>query len=131
MGAREGPAAEPDGADGPHSVIIGNADVGAVGFFVDGHFRNNGDTHSRSHHVDQAAELATFENNPRMKPSAVTSGDGVFAETMAVAQEKERFGSKLLKRDGMQAREAVIFGESGEKRLGENGESFKFVPADG
>lgn len=102
MGAREGAAAKTDGPDSAYGMSIGDADVGAAGFFVDGHFRNDGYTHAGSHHVDQAAELATFENNPGMESSAVTSGDGVFAETMAVAQEKERLEAKFLEGDGRQ-----------------------------
>jgi hypothetical protein len=88
--AGERAAAEDDGADGANGLFIGNADIAAWGFFLDGHFGNDGNAHARSNHAEKAAELAAFENDPRMETRAVASGHGAIAETVAVAQEQER-----------------------------------------
>ena len=85
MDAGERAAAKPDRADGADGLFVGKADVGAVGFFVDGHLGNDGYTDSGSHHAEQAGELTTFKDNPWMESRAITCGDGVFAETVAVA----------------------------------------------
>jgi hypothetical protein len=129
--AGEGAAAEPDGTDCTDSLIVGEEDVGAGRFFVDGHFRHDGNAHASGDHADKAAELATFEHDLGMKARAVAGGESVFAETVAVAKEEEGFGAKILQRKIAVASEWVRFGNGGEERFGKNGEGFKFVAADG
>jgi hypothetical protein len=96
MDAGEGAAAETDGANGADGVVIGQADESALGLFVDGHCGNHGNTHAGADHADKAAELAAFENDLRMKAGAIAGGKGVFAETMAIAEEEKRFRAKFL-----------------------------------
>jgi len=52
MDAGEGAAAETHGSDAANGVIIDDADVGAVGFFVDGHFGDDGYAHAGSYHAE-------------------------------------------------------------------------------
>ena len=94
--AGERAAAKDDSADGANGMVIGDADVAAWRFFLDGHFGNDGNAHARADHAEKAAELAAFENDLRMETRAVASGNGSIAETVAVAQEKERFGAEIF-----------------------------------
>ena len=89
MDAGEGAAAETDGADGADGVIVGETDVRAGGFFVDGHFRDDGDAHAGGDHAEQAAELSAFEGDLRMEARAIACGQRVFAEAVAVAEKKK------------------------------------------
>ncbi len=131
MDTGEGTAAETDGADGANGVILGDADEGTMRFPIDGHLGNDGYAHAGAYHAEQAAELTTFKNYLGMEARAITGGDGIFAETMAVAQEKERLRAKILEGKVLETREPVFFWQNGEKALRENGEGFKFVAADG
>ncbi len=89
-------AAKDNCADGAHGLLIGDPDVAALRFFLDGHFGNDGNPHARADHAEKAAELAAFENDLRMETRAVASGNGSIAETVAVTQEKERFGAEIF-----------------------------------
>jgi hypothetical protein len=129
--AGEGAAAEADGADGADRVVVGEADVGAGGFFVDGHFGDDGDAHARGDHAEQAAELSAFEGDLGMEARAVAGGEGVFAEAVAVAKKEEGLIAQIFQRDGALTGELVIFWKSGEERLGDDWKSFKFVAANG
>src|SRR5258708_24687937 len=42
----------------------------------------------------QTGELSAFENDLRRDPRTIAGGDGVFAETMAITQQKKRFLAK-------------------------------------
>ncbi len=97
--AGEGASVEDDGADGPRSSGIFDTHESAARFFLDGHFWNDGNAHSGSHHAEKAAELATFENNLRVQAGAIACGDGVVAEAVAVAQQKKRLGAKIFERN--------------------------------
>jgi hypothetical protein len=110
-------AAENDGANGADRLVIGDADIAARRFFLDGHFGNDGNAHARANHTEQAAELAAFENDLRMETRAVASGDGSVAETVAVAQEQERLGAKIFERQRLARVEFMFFGERGEEPL--------------
>jgi len=79
-------AAKDDGADSANSLFIGNADVAALRFFLDGHFGDDGNSHARADHAKQAAELAAFENNLGMEARTIAGGDGGVAKAVAVAQ---------------------------------------------
>jgi hypothetical protein len=96
LSAGKGASAETDGADRAHGVLVGDGNIGAVGFFVDGHFWNQRDSHARTHHAEQTAELTAFENNFGMKPRAVARGNGIFAKAVAIPKQQERFGTKIL-----------------------------------
>jgi len=98
VGARERAATEEDDADGAKGSIIGDADKAAKRLFLDGHFGNDGNAHAGANHAEKAAELAAFENDLRMETRAVAGSNGGIAETVAVAQEKERFGAKVFER---------------------------------
>ena len=112
-------ATKDNGADGANSLVIGDADVSASRFFLDGHFGNDGKAHARADHAEKAAELAAFENDLRMEPRAVAGGNGGIAEAMAVAQEQERFGAKILEGNRPARIEFVFLGERCEEPLGQ------------
>jgi hypothetical protein len=94
--ASERAAAENDGANRTNSLFIGDADVAALRFFLDGHFGNDGNAHARADHAEETAELAALENDLRMKARAVAGGDRGVAETVAVPKEQEGFGAKIF-----------------------------------
>jgi hypothetical protein len=77
-------------------VIVGERDVGAGRFFVEGHFGDEGNAHASGDHAEEATELAAFEDDLRMEPGAVASGKRVFAEAVAVAEEQEGFGAEVF-----------------------------------
>ena len=103
-----GAATEDDGADGARRLGVGNRNVAATGFFVDGHLRNERDAHSRAYHAEQTGKLAAFKNHLRMDACAVARGDGIFAETVAIAEKKERFLANVFQRDGATAGQFVF-----------------------
>ena len=111
-------AAKDDSADGANGLFIGDADVAALSLFLDGHFRNDGNTHARPDHTEQATELTAFENDLRMETRAVACGNGGIAKTVAVAQEQERFGAEIFERKRRARGEFVFFGQCGEEPLG-------------
>src|SRR5882757_9737962 len=129
IGASLRAAAEDDGADGTSRLGIGNRNVAAAGFFVDGHLRNERDAHSRAHHAEQTGKLTAFKNHLRMDACAVAGGDGVFAETVAVAEKKERFLADVFQRDRSTPGQFVFLRQDGEERLGEEGKRLEFVAA--
>ena len=130
MRAGERAAAKDDGADGANGLIIGNADISAFRFFLDGHFRNDGNTHARANHAEKAAELAALENNLRMKTRAVACCHGAIAEAMAVAQQQEWLGTKILEGKRPAGGELVIFWECSKQTFGEKRRCFEFVATD-
>ena len=83
--AVEGTAMEDDGANGADGLVIGDADIAAMRLFLDRHFRNDGNAHTRADHAEQATELTAFENDLRMETRPVAGGNGSVAETVAVA----------------------------------------------
>ena len=129
MSASLGAAAEDDGADGTSRLGIGNRKVAATGFFVDGHSRNERDAHSCAYHAEQTGKLTAFKNDLRMDACAVARSDGIFAETVAVAEKEEWFLANVFQRDGATAGQFVFLREHGEERLGEEREGFEFVAA--
>lgn len=124
-------AAEDDGADGASGAGIGNGNVAAAGFFFRRHVGNEGDAHAGADHAEQTGKLAAFENDLRADAGAVARGDGIFAETVAIAKEKERFLADVFERNGTAVSEFVFLREDGEERFGEEGEGFEFVAANG
>ena len=96
MRARQGPPAEDDRADGTGRLLIRDMDVTARRFPFDGHFRNDRDAHACTHHAEQTAELAAFENDLGIKTRAVAGGNGSVPEAMAVTQQQERFGAQVF-----------------------------------
>jgi len=120
-----------DRANSAHSLIVGNMDVMASRILLDGHFRNNGDTHSGAYHAYETTELATFKNNLGKKVSAIASGDGGLAKAVAVAEQKEWFGAKVLQGKRAALSEFVVPREGGEEALSEQRGGFEFVAPDG
>ena len=119
MRARQRTAAKDDGADGANRLVIGDTDIAALRFLLDGHFRNDGNAHPGADHTEKAAELAAFENNLRMETRAVAGGNGGIAETVAVAQKQERFGAKVFEGKRRARVEFVFLGERCEEPLGQ------------
>jgi len=126
-----GASAEDDCADGSSGFGIGNRNVAAAGFFLDGHLRDERDTHARADHAEQTGELTAFEDDLRMDARAVARGEGVFAKAVAIPQEKERFRANVFQRDGAPICELVFPGQDREERFGEERERFEFVAANG
>ena len=116
-------AAEDDGADGTNCLLVGDADIAALRFFLDGHFGNNGNTHACADHAEKTAELAAFKNDLRMETCAVAGGNGGIAETVAVAEEQEGFGAKVFEGKRPARVEFVFFGEGSEEPLGQERKS--------
>ena len=92
-------AAQDDGTDGANRLVIGDADVAALRFSLDGHFGNDGNAHARANHAEQAAELAAFENDLRMQACAIAGGNGGIAETVAISQQQKRLGTQVFERE--------------------------------
>ena len=87
MRAGQRPAAKDDRADGAGSLLIGDVNVTAWRFSLDGHFGNDGNSHACAYHAEQTAELAAFENDLGMQSRAIAGGDGGVSEAMAVTQQ--------------------------------------------
>jgi len=115
--AGERSAAKDDCANGAHSLFVGDADVMASRILLYRHFRNYRDAHSGAYHAYETTELATFKNYLGMKVSAIASGDGGLAKTVAVAEEKEWFGAELLQGKRTALSEFVVPWKSGEEAL--------------
>jgi hypothetical protein len=94
--AGERPAAEDNRADGAGSLLIGDVHETAWRFSIDGHFRNDGNAHSRANHAEQAAELTTFKHNLRVKTRSVAGSDSGVPEAMAITQQQEGFGAEVF-----------------------------------
>jgi hypothetical protein len=124
-------SAEDDSADGSRGLTIRNANVTAGLALVYGHLGDDGDAHTGAYHAEDAAELAALENNLGIEPGAIACSDGRVPEAVSIPEKKERFGAEILERKRTVASEFVVFGESGEKTLGEERKGFKLVPADG
>jgi hypothetical protein len=85
-------AFEGDGADGSGSVFVVERNESTGGVFIDGHLGNNGDAETGRNHAEDATELAALEHDLGVHASAITSGDGGFAEAVTVAKEEEGIG---------------------------------------
>jgi len=96
MCARKRAAAKDDRADRARGGGIVDAHETAAGFFVDGHFGDDGDAHSGAYHAEEAAELAAFEDDLRVETRAVASGDGGVAEAVAISQQQKRLGAQVF-----------------------------------
>lgn len=131
MRSRERAATEDYCADDANGLAVRDAYVTASSALLHGHFWNDGHAHSRADHAQNAAELAALENNLRMQARAIACRDGGIPETMAVAQEKKRFRSKILKRERAAVGERMLFRERSEKALGEKRETVELLTADG
>src|SRR5882762_4423651 len=131
MCAGQRPAAEDNRTDGAGSLLIRDVDITALRFFLDGHFGNDGDSHARTNHAEQAAELAAFENDLGMQPRAVAGGDGGVSEAMAVTQQQERIGAEVFQEKRAALAEFMASRKRGEEALGEQRGGFKFVASDG
>jgi len=73
--------------------------------------------------------LTAFENDLRVETRAIAGGDGVLAEAMAVAEEKERFLADVFEGNGAAACQFVLLWKDRKERFGEERERFKFVAA--
>jgi len=65
-----------------------------------------------------------------MHACAVARSDGIFTETVAIAEKKEGFLANVFQRDGATAGQFVLLREHGEERFGEKREGFELVATD-
>ena len=91
MRARERPAAKRERADGSSGARDRNADKADWRAAIESHLRHQRDTHTGSDKSKQTGELSTFENNLRGDARTIARGQGIFAEAVSVAEEKEWF----------------------------------------
>lgn len=84
---------------------------------LDGHFRDNGNAHASAHHAQDAAELATLENDLRMEARAVAGGDRGVPETVAVAQQEKWLFAKIAQGQRAAPGEGVFLRNGGEEAL--------------
>jgi hypothetical protein len=131
MGAREGASTEDRSADGAGGAGVGDANVEAGFAFLYRHFGDDGNTHARAYHAEEATKLATLEDNSRMKARAVASGDSSVTETVTIAEKKKGFGAEIFQRERAAGGEFVFFGQGGKEALSEKRKHFEFMPADG
>ena len=75
--------------------------------------------------------MPAFKYDLRRDAGAIAGGDGIFAETVAIAKQQKRFFAKIAERDRGAARQTMLFGERGEERFCEQWERLKFVAANG
>ncbi len=66
-----------------------------------------------------------------MQAGAVTCGDGVIAETVAVAKQQKWFGTKIFERERPACSKFVAHGQRGKEALAEQRKCFEFVAANG
>ena len=99
MSAGERAPSENDSADRARGGRIVNAHETASRFFVDGHFRNDGNAHACSHQAEKTAELTALKDNLRVEPRTVARGDGGIPEAVAIAQQQKRLGPKVFERE--------------------------------
>jgi hypothetical protein len=92
-------AAEVDGTNGAGGLVVGDTDEVTRSRSFDGHFGNNRNAQASTDHVEEAAELAAFKNDLRMKPGAVAGSDGGVAEAVAIAKQEEGLGAEFLEED--------------------------------
>src|SRR5262245_49956136 len=92
-GAGERASTEDDGGDGAGGLRIGDADRAAGFRFVQRHFGNERDPHSRANHGEQAGEMAAFEDDARIEARAITGRYGGVAEAVAIAKKQKRLGT--------------------------------------
>ena len=85
--ACEGASPEDGRANGACGFFIRDTHVAATRVFFDGHFRDDGDSHTGADHAENAAKLATLENDLWVEAGTVARGNGGVAEAVAVAQE--------------------------------------------
>ncbi len=131
MGTGEGASPKENRADGASGVRVVDADEAAGRGFVDGHFRDDRDPHVRTDHGEETGKVAAFKNDARVEAGAVAGGNGGFAEAVSIAEEKKRVETQIGEANRGSTGEFVMFGESGEKAFGEDGEGFEVVAADG
>jgi hypothetical protein len=120
-----------DGADGARGLGIGDAKIAAAGGAVDGHLRNDGNTHAGGNHAEQARKLAALENDARVKAGAIAGGNGGVAKAVSITKEQEGLGAKIFEGDGVAFGEFMFGRNGGEETFGEERKSFEFVAADG
>lgn len=130
-GAVEGAAAEDYGGDGAGGLGVGEADEAAGFGFIDGHFRDEGNTHAGADHGEKTGEMSAFEDHAGIEARAIAGGDGSFAETVAIAEKEEGIGAEVHELQRRTAREFVFFGESGVKAFREERMGVEFVTTDG
>src|SRR5579864_2202022 len=99
MRARERTSSENGRPDGTRSCGIADTHEAAPRFFLDGHFGNDGNAHAGSYHAEQAAELATFKNNLRVKACPVARRNGGIAKAVAITQKQKWLGAQVFERE--------------------------------
>jgi len=93
--------------------------------------RNERDSHSRADHSQQTGKLAAFKNHLGVNTRAITSGDGIFAKAVAIAEQEERLFANVFQRNRAPPCKFVLLREHGKEGLGEKRHGFEFVTANG
>lgn len=75
--------------------------------------------------------MATFENNLWVDTHTIASGDRIFAEAMAIAEEQERLFAHIFERNGFALCELVFKREYGVKGFAKKWKGFEFMAANG
>jgi len=127
--AVEGTTVEGDGGYGALGLEVGDADEAAGFGFVDGHFRDEGNSHACTDHGEEAGEVATFEDDEGVEAGAITGGDGRVAEAVAVAKEKEWIAAEIGELQRGAAGELVGFRQRGVEAFRKERMCFEFVAA--
>ena len=127
--AGEGAAAKDDGADGAGGFVVGDAHLAAARIFLDGHFGDDRNAHSGANHAEDAAELATLENDLRIEAGTIARGYRGVAKAVTIAQQQERLLAEILERKRTAAGERVLSWKRGEEAFGEEWKGVELVAA--
>jgi len=131
VGAGEGASTEKNRADRASGLRVVDADEAAGGGFVDGHFRDDGDSQVRADHGEETGKVPAFKNDARVEAGAVAGGDRSFAEAVSIAEKKKGIEAQIGETKRGSASELVLFGERGEEAFRKQGERFEVVAANG
>jgi len=129
VGAGDGAATQHKHADGAGGFRVGDAHEFQIRSAANGHRGNERNTHASADKTKQARKLSTLEDDLRRNAGTITGGDSIFAETVAVAQQQERFFAHLAQRNRAAAGELVFFGKGRKKRLGKKRQGLKLLTA--
>jgi hypothetical protein len=129
--AGEGASPEEHCADRTSGVRVVDADEAARGGSIDGHFRDNGNAHVRADHREETGEVAALKNDAGVKASAIAGGNGGFAETVSIAEQKERIEAKVGEAKRRSTGQFVLFGKRGQEAFRKKRKGLEVVAADG
>src|SRR5712692_5608395 len=89
-----------DRPDGSRGSLVPERNEAAATPLLKGHRRDNRHSQTRTHHAQNAAELAAFKNDLWLQPGAFARRHGRFAEAMTVTQQEKRIVVQISKKNG-------------------------------